>query len=251
MHINEADIYSMWGEQTRTEAHSSYEILYPSIFMSHIHERNFQTLRSTLQTYESIEFMQKNLEEKSVTRNDFLIVTGLFVNYMASAITLKESTRNITRKPELFTLELEQESKQRIESEIKPNAVIKLVEELRNIISHQSLIIPTLSFTFKKNSFKAGYAYQVKKLLPNTRLTSSSKEYIAQLNNEYLYLRPLIDIYHQTASSYQNWLLNAALNKHKEDNPLYWEVRSQISFEWDGDLTPITPANDNSQINVE
>lgn len=74
------------------------------------------------------------------------MITGLFINYIASAISLRDSTRNIYNNKKLFPEKLKQLAESKLHKEIIANTNIKLVEDIRNIITHQSLIVPVLSF---------------------------------------------------------------------------------------------------------
>ncbi|VAL98524.1 Uncharacterised protein [Enterobacter hormaechei] len=235
------DVYEMWTELRGSEASSTYEDIYPSIFLSHVNERNYQQLKNTLSQFESFDIIQNHLMGDKIHKDQFILITGLFVNYIASAISLRESTRNMQKNKRLFPNELNMEAEERLKKEIIPNTSIKLIEDIRNIITHQSLIIPVLSFVANKGTFQSGYSYNIKELLKNKRLTEKSREHLSKINHGNLYLRPLIDDYHHTTACYQSWIINVALKKHKSENPTYWLVRDKVSCEWGGDLEPSSP----------
>ncbi|MBT2099798.1 hypothetical protein ACT01T_17090 [Enterobacter asburiae] len=232
------DIYEQWAELRRSEANSLYEDLYSSIFMSHVNEINYQKLTTTLHKYESFDIVYRHLIGEKVPKDQFIMITGLFINYIASAISLRDSTRNIYNNKKLFPEKLKQLAESKLHKEIIANTNIKLVEDIRNIITHQSLIVPVLSFAVTEGRTESGYSYMTKQLLNYKRLTATSREHLLQIKHGNLYLKPLIDDYHQTTASYQNWLICESLEKHKCEYPIYWTVRNQISSEWDGDLEP-------------
>lgn len=237
------DIFVAWSEQTKTEAHSSYDDIYGNIFMRHVHESNFSNLLDTLKKFESVELIQESLKNRGLSKTDFLNVTGLFINYMSSAIALRDCSRVITKRKKLFDEELSKTSREMIAQVLVPHPQIKVIEDLRNIIMHQSVLIPFLSFQFKHEKLETGYAFDVRKLLAYDRLSVVTVDYLKSLNNNYLYLRPLVESYHEMAIFYQDWLINAVLNKHRTDNEIYWSVREKVSSEWGGDLEPIRKNN--------
>ncbi|ELV2784741.1 TPA: hypothetical protein ACOEBL_001696 [Enterobacter cloacae] len=239
--LNAIDIYEQWNGIRNSEANSIYEELYPSIFMTHVHERNYQLLTTTLSQFESVDVIQKYLTGEKINKDQFILITGFFINYIASAIALRDSTRNMQKNDKLFPTALKKQAESKLQNEITSASSIKLVEDIRNIITHQSLIVPALSFIANDEGFFSGYAYKTKDLLNNKRLTEKSREYLLKINHGYLFLRPLIDIYHHTTASYQHWLINVALKKHKNDHPIYWQARENVSFEWGGDLEPSLP----------
>ncbi|HHA2229490.1 hypothetical protein ACLEX5_04805 [Enterobacter ludwigii] len=235
------DIYEQWADLRNSEANSIYEELYSSIFMTHVHERNYLQLATQLRQFESIDVIQKCLMGERIQKDQFILVTGLFINYIASAIALRDSTRNMQKKGKLFPFELKNQAESKLQNEIISVSSIKLVEDIRNIITHQSLIVPVLSFISNAGEHSSGYSYKTKDLLNNKRLSEKSREYLLGISHGNLYLRPLIDIYHNSTASYQHWLINEALKKHKNDHPTYWQARNNVSFEWGGDLEPSFP----------
>lgn len=239
--IMSMDIYEQWAEQRRTDAHMVYEDLYASIFMSHINQHNYKNLNDELNKYASLENAPEKVIERGISRQEFMYVTQLFANYISTAVALKDATRNITKIHSLFSAEEQAESSERLQRDIIANPVTKLVEELRNFIIHKSIIVPVMSFEYRNSSLTAGFAFKKDQLLSYKRFTAPSKEYLRKMDGAYLYLLPLLETYNNISSTYQAWILNTALARHKSSNHSYWKVRSQISEEWGGDLSPYIP----------
>ncbi|MDX7587738.1 hypothetical protein SJ753_14685 [Enterobacter kobei] len=240
-HLIAIETYEQWTELRNSEASTTYEVLYSSIFMSHVSERNYQQLTTTLRQFESIDIIQKHLTGEKIQKDEFILVTGLFTNYIASAIALRDSTRNICKDEKFFPKGLRGQAASKLQSEIILNSNVKVIEDIRNIITHQSLIVPVLSFVARDGKFESGYSYTIKQLLTYERLTKPTREHLLKITHGNLYLRPLIEQYHHATANYQNWLINEALKKHKNDNQSYWQVRNKVSAEWGGDLEPASP----------
>lgn len=234
--IREINTFESWSDLMKTDAHANYDTLYSAIFLSHICNNNFQELVNYLALFESIDTVQKHLFEKRISKTEFITATRLFINYIASAIALRDSTRNICKKTELFPLELAEIAQSRIGKDILPNKSIKLIEDIRNIITHQTLPIPVISFAYENNTLHVGYSYKIDGLLRYERLSNTSKLFLKESKEKYIFLKPLINEYHNVISRHQNWVITESLSRHKSMNSLYWEVRNQVSHEWGGDL---------------
>lgn len=234
--VNESNAYDEWSILRKTKAHADYDLIYASLFLSHIVNANYLSLTTLLRQYESIEVVHQHLTGNRLPRKEFMEVTGLFINYIASALALRDSTRNITKNSSLFSKLLSIQESERVAQNIAANPKVKLPEDIRNIISHQSLLIPSLAFNINHNESCVGFAFSVKKLLDYERLSAPSKNHLIYLTTPYIYLKPLIDDYHHTVSNHQSWIIRESLNKHKIDYPQYWKIRNHISTDWSGDL---------------
>ncbi|WJV67484.1 hypothetical protein PCO86_03275 [Pectobacteriaceae bacterium CE70] len=232
--------YDAWIKQKTTDAHYAYELLHAVIFSTHIHESNFTDLINELNKFKVQISKDLDVTKNSVSRSDFLIITKLLTNYISSAFSLRDSSRNLTKKECFFTKESKSEYSQKIERHIKSCKQIKFIEDLRNTLTHQSLLIPRVAFSFRDKAFNAGYCYRKSDLIGIERFSPQSKRYITEIGTDYIYLIPIINTYHMTTSTLQDWIINTAFTKHKKDNSKYWDIRNEIAAEWGGDLEPRT-----------
>lgn len=242
MHV---DIYDEWRQQRTTIAHFTHEKISDVNLMAYIHLENFHIIQNELNKFGAIDAIIMQREDSDRFKKIHLNITRLLFNYISSAISLKEATRNLLRINELKSDNLIQESSKIIQDKILINPTIKFIEELRNVITHQSMLPPSIAHYFKLDPLKIihGYAYISEKLIENKRFSNQTKEYIKKENDKYVFLLPLIEKYHSITSSYQYWLIEKTHSTHREKYPDYWRSRESIMSDWGNDEPLISERN--------
>lgn len=237
------DNRKVWSKQLNTTAHKTYLKISDVNLMGHIHLDNFNKLQTELGAFNNINAVFNAINDRDNFRKQHLNVSTLFFNYLLSAISLRDSTRNLIKIKNINLKTVEIKSNEIIQDDFIKNPTIKLLEDLRNIITHQSMLSPSISsYINKENGFSiSGFAYGTESLIDNNRLTRQTKDYLNKLQPKYLFLLPVVEEYQSITLKYQHWLLNTILNIHQETFKEYWISRINVVDEWGGDM-PIIPS---------
>lgn len=232
--------YEHWEKQRNTTAHKIYMKIADVNLMGHIHLGNFEKLQSELGEFNNLSAVLEAMHDRSEFKKKHLNISGLFFNYISSALSLRDSTRNLLKIKDLNLKNIESESLAIIRRDIIGNPVIKLIEDLRNIITHQSMLSPSISsyMHFNNKINMHGFAYDISALIENDRLTKQTKDYLKK-QQKYLFLLPAIEEYQSTSLKYQHWILTAINDLHQKTFPEYWDARKAVMNEWGHDTPPI------------
>lgn len=239
------DNREIWSKQLNTIAHKTYLKISDVNLMGHIHLGNFNKLQAGLGEFNNIGAVLNAINDRDDFRKKHLNISTLFFNYLLSAISLRDSTRNLIKIKNINLKAVELKSDEIIQDTFIKNPTIKLIEELRNIITHQSMLSPSISsYINKKDGFSiSGFAYDTKILIENNRLAKRTKDYLNEQQQKYLFLLPVIEEYQSITLKYQHWLLDSVLNIHQETFKEYWVSRINVAKEWGGDTPIIPPEN--------
>lgn len=234
--------YEQWEIQRNTIAHKTHTKIADVNLMGHIHLGNFGKLQNELREFNNLSSVLEAMHDRSEFQKKHLNISGLFFNYISSALSLRDSTRNLLKIKNLDLKNIEIESSNIIKNNFINNPAIKLIEDLRNIITHQSMLSPSVSsyMHFNNNINMHGFAYNISTLIENDRLTKQTKDYLKK-QQKYLFLLPTIEEYQSTTLKYQHWILTAINNLHQKTFPEYWTARKTVMNEWGND-TPLIPS---------
>lgn len=235
------NIYEHWEKQRNTTAHKIYIKIADVNLMGHIHLGNFEKLQSELGVVNDRSAVIEAMNDRSEFKKKHLNISTLFFNYISSALSLRDSTRNLLKIKNLNLKNIEIESTTKIKNDFLGNPVIKLIEDLRNIITHQSMLSPSISsyMHFNNKINMHGFAYKISALIENDRLTKQTKDYLRG-QQKYLFLLPTIEEYQSITLKYQYWVLTVINDLHQKTFSEYWNVRKDVMSEWGND-TPLIP----------
>lgn len=143
-------------------------------------------------------------------------------NFVASAMTLVEHTRNFMREFYSETNILKDFENQ-IKSELSQDTLIKFIQDLRNYMVHNGLP-PTQMFMEFKNHMDGsgagitttGVRIRTDKLLEWSRWTNSAKEYLQSIG-EFIDIYTMTTEYHSKILEFHDWLNAALENYHHTD----------------------------------
>lgn len=237
------DIYQEWSQLRKTTAHQIYERISDVILMSYIHLENFHNLQAELDVNGTHDALMKAIYDRPAFKKTHLKITQLLFNYISSAIAVRDSSRNLLKCEEMDLSELRVSSQRIIDEKFKTNPIVKLVEELRNVITHQSIISPSISsyMNINKRINIHGYAYSLSQLLEIERLPLKIRQYLAEEYDKYIFLLPLVEAYNSITSDYQLSLLSKMDAIHRNTYPEYWRVRNSVMSEWGNDTPLLSP----------
>ncbi|MFE8146541.1 hypothetical protein RBA69_04780 [Brenneria goodwinii] len=234
------DIYKEWRELKSTDAHALYEKINAVNVMSYVNCENYKDLVKIIDDYKDIDNFLYYIENRGEFKPVFLSFTKLFFNFISSSISLRDSSRNLIKLDGISTKEICNESTLRLRNNIINNPLVKFVEDFRNIISHQQMILPIFSCVIKKEKQIAGFSFKLSELMEMQRFSEQSKVFLKKEIEKYIFADEIVKEYFMLVSNYQKWLLSSIYTEHYKKYSHYWSVRGEVMFEWDGDM----PIND-------
>ncbi|HCN1210587.1 TPA: hypothetical protein N6M29_004170 [Escherichia coli] len=232
------DKYQIWEKQKDTIAHKEYLKISDTNLLGHIHIANYEVIQSELSKFNSPKIVFHYSLNGNELKKEHINISRHFLNYISSALSFRDSTRNLHKINVLNIDDITNKSREIINEEFLKNPIIKLMEDLRNILTHQKMISPLISsfMHLQKKINIHGFAFKIETILENDRLSGKSKEYLKSIEQKNLFILPIIEEYQYTTLKYQHWLLACIHNAHQNTYPEYWEARKNIMDVWGGDI---------------
>lgn len=154
-------------------------------------------------------------------------------NFVASAMTLVEHTRNFMREYYSET-EIFKDYENKIKDELSQDTLIKFIQDLRNYMVHNGLPPTQMFMEFKSlmdgsgtGITTTGIRIKTDKLLEWSRWTNLAKEYLQSLG-EFINIYTMITEYQSKILEFHNWL-NVALENHHHTDLEQFEALQSIS----------------------
>jgi hypothetical protein len=230
------DLIAKFRDLQNTEAHDLFDKISTLNLISIVHFNNYIELKCFLDKYSTVQGFSLVMVDHELIKKEVLEVSRLLINFTSSAISLKNSSRDILKLTDIISNEIKEKSEEMLELKITNNPVIKFVEDLRNILIHQSIMKIKFTCIFNRDVNKAGLSLSAKECMKYERFTKFSKKYIGDVKTESIYLSDFIDEYSLVVFEYQKWVLNSVYRVHKEKFVDYWNVREAVMHHWDGDI---------------
>lgn len=166
-------------------------------------------------------------------------ITRLVHNFVASAKTLVEHTRNFMKEHYLNT-SIYSKYIDQIKLDFGNEPVIKFVEDLRNFLLHNGLPPSEMYLEFKSNpntsngegSTKTGIRLKTKELLKWKGWTALAKRYLENSNN-FIDIHNFASDYEKKVINFHNWLNNELNSFHSNDLIEYDKLVSEFHSKHD------------------
>ncbi|HHK9244852.1 TPA: hypothetical protein ACQZBA_000333 [Escherichia coli] len=231
------DKYQIWENQKDTIAHQEYLKISDTNLLGHMHIANYEVVQHELSKFNSPDIVSRHSFNRDKFKKEHLNISRHLFNYISSALSFRDSTRNLLKTKALNIADIKIKSEAFINHEFRNNPVIKLMEDLRNILTHQNMITPSISsfMHLQRNINMHGFSFKIERILNNDRTTKQTKEYLISLKQKNLFILPIIEEYQYTTLKYQHWLLASIYTVHQDTYQEYWNARKNIMNEWGGD----------------
>ncbi|WP_202744873.1 hypothetical protein [Acinetobacter pittii] len=161
-------------------------------------------------------------------------VTRLVHNFVASAKTLVEHTRNFMKEHYQNT-SIYNKYIEKIKLDFGNEPVIKFVEDLRNFLLHNGLPPTEMYLEFKSNpntsngdgAMKTGIRLKTKELLKWKGWTALAKRYLEN-SNDFIDIHNFASDYEKKVINFHNWLNNELNSFHSNDLTEYNKLVSEL-----------------------
>lgn len=194
-----------------------------------IFQGNFEDLMSQIQIFkEPTSFIilhdVRNSEE---LHKFFKQITRLFHNYLASAFTLVDHTRNLVQDlyegEEFSEFRIEYDSRKN--TDFAENPLHRFIQELRNYVIHKWL--PIIGSTLNLNEIKANLIIDISNLRNNFKWSGLAKEYIDSKGEDEELENIVLDHF-KHVSNFHDWFYSRQLEIHSEQFEETNELRKRI-----------------------
>ncbi|WP_196062872.1 MULTISPECIES: hypothetical protein [unclassified Serratia (in: enterobacteria)] len=222
-----------------TPAHQSQEDLHAIHFSGIIFMENYNHLIKLLNKYSNIEECAILFDDDEKLKRAHLDVTRYFLNFIFSAISLRDLSRNAIRRSEYLEKSFRSENDRKINQYFKSEPVTKFIEDIRNVMTHQRMILPILNQSSQTNMdgvhvvLTGGFAFSTLDLINLERMTDVSREYIAS-HQSCIYFHDFVNKYKELISGYQSWLIESLYKNHREKYSDFWIAFEGYVGKWNG-----------------
>lgn len=184
---------------------------------------NHRSLKDKLTTFNDPKFLLSAWDvnnRKSLELIQFDIIRRL-LNYLSSAMSLKEYTRNLIQEWYKET-EIHSDYLEKVKNTFEKVPVVGFVEDLRNYSLHYSLPItfPQFEARIGKNQevdeLKHNFLMDKDSLLKWNNWKPKSKPFLNTQPKE-INVEEFIDLYHSIITDFHSWLFDKIRKKHKKE----------------------------------
>ncbi len=213
----------------------------------HTFKKNYQLFQQHLKTNNDIDYHSQfeykplRWEYHSLQKETY----RLLLNFVASAISLVEHTRNIVKH--VYTgLEFQKEYQDKINEILKNNPVNKFVRDFRNYVLHNKFPFVGVQFQLKRISpigdlenlcaTTVKLTLNKKELLSSTIWTAPSRNYL-ESQDELIFLDALIEEYYLLIDGFHSWLNKRQLEMHNSEYSWLLEKWEELYQELDIAIT--------------
>jgi len=195
-----------------------------------VFEKNYQSLKQPVEMMKDPKvFLEvwdmKNPINLEIVQYD---VVRRFLNYLSSAMSLKEYTRILIASWYKKT-EFEKDYSNEIEKRFKGNDVVGFIEELRNFSLHYSLPISFPQFSVDMTSKALDHKFLIDKrsLLNWSGWKTKARPYL-DAQGDVIDMEDLVDEYFDIVSSFHNWLYDEISKIHEDDLKWISDKRNRL-----------------------
>lgn len=237
--LKKSNDYNAYSKFKGTLAHEYHEEIYGVYFSGILFMENYKSINNLLKKYSTAEACESLSRLDHEFKKTHLEVTRCFINFIYTATALRDLSRNSTRNTDYLELEFQKNNESKVDEHFKSQPVVKFIEDIRNVMMHQSLIPVILNQSYTSNisggmsPFKFGFAFNCEDLLKLDRITKVSREYI-ESHQRRIYFHEFITEYKNLVCGYQSWLLKNLYKKHREKYCDFWVAQEQYVGQWDG-----------------
>jgi hypothetical protein len=188
----------------------------------YVFNRNYQDITNLFEWVKKPEQILRLWDPQNRNELDTIIneVIRLFHNYLASAKTLVDLTRNVI--PEWYKdTDFQNEYTAQISSRFSSSPIVGFIEELRNYNLHYSLPITKATLVMEKNPDTIDFNFVILKrnLLNWKGWTTKGKLYL-DLSDDDIDLNKLVESYYQLIFEFHSWLEKRIREIHSKE--LLW-----------------------------